>query len=100
IRIAFTDIFATMVAGRGGEEVRILVEALQPSPGESRLLVDRGTARPSDAAWINATAAHALDYDDAAQRGHISVVVVPALLAEAEALGASGERMVTAYAAG
>jgi len=100
IRIAFTDVFATLVAGRDGDEVRMLQEALQVGEGESRLLVDRGTARPSDAAWINATAAHALDFDDAAQRGHISVVVVPALLAEAEAIGANGERMATAYTAG
>lgn len=100
VRIAFTDVFATLVAGRDGDEARILQEALQVGEGESRLLVDRGTARPPDAAWINATAAHALDFDDAAQRGHISVVVVPALLAEAEAIGASGERMATAYAAG
>lgn len=100
IRVAFTDVFATLVAGRDGGEARVLQEAMQAGPGVSRLLVDRGTASPADAACINATAAHALDFDDAAQRGHISVVVVPALLAEAEAIGASGEQMVTAYAAG
>jgi 2-methylcitrate dehydratase PrpD len=100
IRTAFTDTFATLVAGRHSDEARMLREALQPAPGESRLLVDQGTARPPEAAWINATAAHALDYDDAAQRGHISVVVVPSVLAEAEALGLDGQRMVTAYAAG
>jgi len=100
VRTAFTDTFGTLVAGRDSEEARMLRGVLQPAPGESRLLVDRGSARAPEAAWINATAAHALDYDDAAQRGHISVVVVPALLAEAEALGAGGERMATAYAAG
>lgn len=100
IRTGFTDCFATLVAGRHCEEVRMLRHALQPGPGESRLLVDQGTARAPDAAWLNATAAHALDYDDAAQRGHISVVVVPAILAEAQALGADGRRMMTAYAAG
>jgi 2-methylcitrate dehydratase PrpD len=100
VRTAFTDTFATLVAGRTSEEARMLREVLAPAPGECRLLVDQGTARAPEAAWINATAAHALDYDDAARGGHISVVVVPALLAEAEALGASGERMATAYAAG
>jgi len=54
-----------------------------------------------DAAWINGTAAHALDLDDVSQRGeHPSAVMVPAILAEAETMGASGEQMVTAYAAG
>lgn len=100
IRIGFADTFATLVAGRKSDETRLLREALDPAPGECRLLVNQGTARAPEAAWINATAAHALDYDDAAQRGHISVVVVPAILAEAQALGANGRQMVTAYAAG
>ncbi len=82
IRTGFADTFATLVAGRHCEEVRMLRQALQPGPGESRLLIDQGTAHAPDAAWLNATAAHALDYDDAAQRGHISVVVVPAILAK------------------
>lgn len=100
IRTGFTDCFATLVAGRHSDEARMLLRSLEPAPGASRLFVNLGSARPPEAAWLNATAAHALDYDDAAQRGHISVVVVPALLAEAEASGASGRRMATAYAAG
>jgi 2-methylcitrate dehydratase PrpD len=100
IRTGFTDCFATLVAGRHSEEARMLLRALEPSTGECRLFVNLGTARAPEAAWLNATAAHALDYDDAAQRGHISVVVVPALLAEAQVCGASGRRMATAYAAG
>ena len=100
IRIGFTDCFATLVAGRDSDEVRILFEVLQPCAGDSRLLVSQGTARAPEAAWINATAAHALDFDDAAQRGHISAVVVPAILAEADASGADGRRMAAAYAAG
>ena len=100
VRIAFTDTFGTLVAGRHSEEARTLRDVLQPVPGESRLFVDAGTARTAEAAWLNATAAHALDYDDAAQRGHISAVVVPVILAEADACGATGRQMATAYAAG
>lgn len=100
VRTGFTDTFATLVAGRYSDEARMLLVALDPAAGESRLFVDVGSAGAPEAAWLNATAAHALDYDDAAQRGHISVVVVPAVLAEAEAIGADGRRMVTAYAAG
>jgi 2-methylcitrate dehydratase PrpD len=99
-RIAFTDTFATWVAGRDSEPAQLLLDLLQPRAGESRLLIDRGSARADEAAWINATAAHALDFDDAAQKGHISVSIVPAILAEAEALGADGQAMATAYAAG
>jgi 2-methylcitrate dehydratase PrpD len=58
------------------------------------------TAAAPEAAWINATAAHALDFDDVALRGHPSAVLVPAILAEAQAIGASGKEMMAAYAAG
>jgi 2-methylcitrate dehydratase PrpD len=100
IRTGFTDCVATLVAGRHSEPARILREALAPAGGESRLFIDQGSARASDAAWLNATAAHALDFDDAAQRGHVSASMVPAILAEADACGADGRQMVTAYAAG
>lgn len=100
IRIGFADTFATLVAGRDSDPARILLSVLEPCAGDSRLFIDRGTARPPEAAWLNATAAHALDFDDAAQKGHISAVLVPAILAEAEACGADGRAMATAYAAG
>lgn len=100
IRTAFTDCFATLAAGRFSEPARILRESLDPAPGASRLLIDQGRVRTADAAWINATAAHALDFDDAALKGHLSAVLVPTILAEAEACGADGRAMVTAYAAG
>ena len=54
-----------------------------------------------EAAWINGTAGHALDYDDVASlRGHPSTVLVPAILAEGETLGATGRDMLAAYVAG
>jgi 2-methylcitrate dehydratase PrpD len=52
------------------------------------------------AALVNGTAAHALDFDDVALRGHPSTVLVPAILAEAETLDVSGRDMVAAYVAG
>jgi 2-methylcitrate dehydratase PrpD len=100
IRIGFTDCVATLIAGRHGEIVNMLREVLQPAAGQSRLLFDLGTAHAPDAALINGTAAHALDFDDAAQKGHVSAVLVPAILAEGDACGSDGRRMATAYAAG
>lgn len=100
VRIGFTDCVGTLIAGRNEPVAQKLRAALAPAPGESRLFFDRGTARPAEAAWLNATAAHALDFDDAAQRGHPSVVLVPSILAEADALGVNGRQMATAYAAG
>jgi len=54
------------------------------------------------AAFINGIAAHALDYDDVSYAviGHPSVVVLPAVLAVAEATGASGASVLTAYVGG
>jgi len=77
-----------------------LKSVLRPAGTESSLLFCEGRASALDAARINGTAAHALDFDDTALRGHPSAPMVPAILAEAEAIGASGERMLTAYAAG
>ncbi|MES3000487.1 MAG: MmgE/PrpD family protein [Pseudomonadota bacterium] len=100
VGIAFADTVGTLVAGRNEPVTQRLVKAIQPAPGESKLLWGTQRVRTLDAALINATAAHALDYDDAAQKSHISTMVVPAVLAQADALGSSGRDMATAYVAG
>ncbi|VTU45633.1 MmgE/PrpD family protein (plasmid) [Variovorax sp. SRS16] len=100
IRTGFTDCVATLIAGRHDPVTQKLHAVLAPAPGESTLYFGLGTAQPGMAAWLNATAAHALDFDDAAQRGHLSTVLVPSILAEADALRATGPQMATAYAAG
>jgi 2-methylcitrate dehydratase PrpD len=100
VRIGFTDCVATMAAGRHDPITRALREVLTLAPGACNLLLGLGTASAGDATLLNATAAHALDFDDAAQRGHPSTVLVPAILAEAETLGSTGRQMATAYVAG
>src|SRR3954467_2731346 len=100
IAIGFTDCVGVMIAGSKEDAVRIGTATLSPAPGESTLHFGTTSAPALEAAMINAIAAHALDYDDVAQRGHPSAVLVPAILAEAQAVGASGKDMVTAYAAG
>ncbi|MFT4464101.1 MAG: MmgE/PrpD family protein [Sodalis sp. (in: enterobacteria)] len=61
-----------------------------------------GTGSPGVAALINATAAHALDYDDTFRplMGHASAVLVPALLATAQASDADGRRLLEGYLVG
>ena len=46
------------------------------------------------AALLNGTAGHALDWDDVSPGGvlHPGVVLIPALVAEAEAIGAGARR--------
>ena len=99
-RMGFIDCIGTMIAGRQEDSVRIMTETLAPVDGPATLTFGDRKAPAPEAAWINGTAAHALDYDDVALRGHPSTVLVPAILAEAEHLGASGADMITAYVAG
>ncbi|RZN66401.1 MAG: MmgE/PrpD family protein, partial [Candidatus Methanolliviera hydrocarbonicum] len=56
----------------------------------------------SDAAWVNGTIAHALDYDDVSTSflGHPSVALVPAVLALGEKYHLSGRDMLLAYITG
>ena len=56
----------------------------------------------TSAALVNGVFGHVLEYDDTNQIfiGHGSVVIVPAILALAEKLGASGKDMLTAYMVG
>lgn len=102
IRTAFADTIGVAIAGARESCTQIVKAMIAPSSGEATLLGSQGCASALDAAWINGTAAHALDYDDVSQRGfgHASAFLVPAVLAEAEAIGASGTQMITAYAAG
>jgi 2-methylcitrate dehydratase PrpD len=100
VGIAFADTVGTLIAGRNEPVTRRLVATIQPAPGESRLLWGAQRVRTMDAALVNGTAAHALDFDDAAQKSHISTMVVPAILAQADTLGSSGRDMATAYVAG
>ncbi len=100
IRTGFTDVVGTTIAGRDDIVTRTALEVYAPPPGPCRLFFGLGTAAAPEAALLNATAGHALDFDDAAQRGHLSTVMVPAIFAEGDVLGCNGRQMATAYAAG
>ena len=100
IGVAFADCVGVMTAGANDPAPRLLRTVLAPNGGESSI-VGGGRGNAMEAAWINGAAAHALDFDDSARRGgHMSAVLVPAILAEAEAINATGAQMVVAYAAG
>jgi 2-methylcitrate dehydratase PrpD len=98
--MGFIDSIGTMIAGRDEDSVRILSETLAPGDGSATLTFGDRRAPAPEATWINGTAANALDYDDVGLRGHPSTVLVPAILAEAEHLAASGAEMIAAYVAG
>ncbi len=99
IKTGFIDLAAAMLAGRDEPVVGIIRGLCAPGDEASVLFgISRASAR--DAALINGTAAHALDYDDVGIGGHPSAVLVPAILAEGERLGLPGDMAVRAYLVG
>ena len=100
VRTGFIDTIATMIAGAHDPAPQLLRRGLAPASGPASLYFSGETAPAPEAAWINGTAGHALDYDDVGCRGHLSTVLVPAILTEAETLGRGGRDMVAAYVAG
>ncbi len=101
VRTGFADCAGVLIAGSREPATDIVRSTTrQDATGEARLCFSSARAAAPDAALINATAAHALDYDDVALNGHPSAVLVPAILAEGEATGATGRDMVTAFVAG
>jgi len=102
-KIALVDTIGVTLAGSKEDTARLLDEVISPPPGGPSLLfgADRRVSA-LDAALINGTAAHALDFDNTASNigGHISAVMVPALIAAAEAHSKNGEDLLLAHAAG
>lgn len=100
-KTGFIDCIGTMIAGSGEEATRTLQSALSPLPaGESQLWFGKTRTSASEAALLNGVAAHVLDYDDVALRGHPSATLVPAIVSAARELGSSGAQMLDAYVAG
>lgn len=99
-RMGFIDSIGTMIVGRTEDCTQILKNVLAPGKGQSTLYFSGQQSPGPEAGWINGTAAHAMDYDDVSLRGHPSTVLVPAILAEAEELGSTGQDMLVAYIAG
>ncbi|MEG9862405.1 MAG: MmgE/PrpD family protein [Parvularculales bacterium] len=85
------DIMAGELAGAKGD-----------NKGSHSLVGRREKADLIDAAMINGTIGHALDYDDAipASMGHATVPVAPTVLALATEMDASGDMAVRAFLAG
>lgn len=98
----FTDCIAVMLAAVNAPVTRNLKRHVRLLGGNasSRVLLGKARATVSQATLIGVGAAHALDYDDYAFSNHVSALLVPAILAEAERSGGSGRAMVAAYLAG
>lgn len=97
------DTFATLLAGQNEPVVHIVRQHLAASRStlaEAPAPSARDMLGAAHAAFVNAVAGHALDYDDVALSAHPSTVLMPAVWAEAHRLRASGSDMLRAYVVG
>jgi 2-methylcitrate dehydratase PrpD len=103
-RRAILDTLGVMLAG-SAEPTALRARAAfahRRGSGEATIVGTPLRGSVEDAALVNGTAAHALDYDDlsASLSGHPSVPVLPAALAVAEREHASGAALLAAFVAG
>ncbi len=108
------DWFGSAVAGHGSrpvESITRFAQAMGPQPtpgcdtppaGPAEVIVSRARTSPYLAAMANAAASHVAEQDDVHNGSvfHPATVVFPAAVATAQALGASGQQLLTACVAG
>ena len=103
-RVAVLDTVGVTLAGAVEEAPGIVEDVLelQASAGPSLIFGKNRRVACLDAALVNGTAAHALDFDNTSNTlaGHMSATMIPALIAAGEAFGASGRDVLLAHAAG
>ena len=92
---------AVGIAAQIAPQPRLAMQAVAGcgSPVATRFL-DGAVCGAEDAAFANAVLFHARCQEDAHPAGHVGAVVLPAALATAEAVGASGAELVAAVVAG
>ena len=102
-RIAVLDTVGVMLAGAADDAPRIVEDVLDlQNNGPCLIFGTRHRASCLDAALVNATASHVLDFDNTARHmgGHVSATIVPALIAAAEQFGCNGRDLLLAHVAG
>lgn len=103
-RLCMLDWFGLTLAGMAEPAARIMLQAARTEgalPAASVLAAGKAFS-PRQAALVNGTAGHALDYDDVslAMNVHPSAVLMPGILALAEQRRLSGARMLEAFVTG
>lgn len=103
-KVALLDTMGVALAGTREKAPRIVEVSLGPgaSAGPSLIFGSGRRASCLDATLVNATAAHALDFDNTSNYifGHEAAAMIPALIAAGEAYGASGRDFLLAFVAG
>ena len=101
-KVGILDTTGVTLAGSSEPCAEILANVLMGSIGDSIVFGKPQTHSALDAAFINGTASHALDFDDCNKTmgGHPSVPILPALFALADEVKVSGKDFISAYVAG
>jgi len=103
-KVAFMDWLGVTLAGKDDPLVfKLIAYADRMGGQEQATILGHGQKKSMDqAALINGSASHALDYDDTLMPflGHPTVTLAPALLALSEYEGKSGRDLLTAYIIG
>ena len=108
------DWFGSAVAGHGSRPVESITRFARamgpqaatgcdtPAAGPSEVIIHRAWTSPYLAAMANAAASHVAEQDDVHNGSvfHPATVVFPAAVAVAQAIGASGQQLLTASVAG
>lgn len=99
------DWFGSTVAGHGSRPVQSIGRfalAMGPTAGPSEVITEGRSSSPYAAAMANAAASHVAEQDDVHNGSvfHPATVVFPPAVAVAQALGASGQDLLTASVAG
>lgn len=102
-KVGILDTVGVTLAGSREECTRIVDGiATRGVTGPSLIFGGNRRTAPLEAALVNGTASHALDFDDMNNTlgGHPSAPILPALFALADEIGASGRDFLAAYVAG
>ncbi len=103
-KTCLADAVGVTLAGSREQATRILLRTpgVATAPGPCLLVGTNWRTTAIEAALVNGTASHALDYDDFSGvfGGHHTVPLMSALLAIAEERGHSGRELLVAYVAG
>lgn len=100
-KLIIADTLGAAVLGSGEQEIAGITRQLEQAEGSSLLRVGFPQARPQDAAFVNAAATCANELDEGIRpTGHPSLHTLPAALAMAESLHASGSQLLNAFILG
>src|SRR3990172_11559567 len=101
-KVGILDTVGVTLAGSSDPSARIVATVLTEAAGPSLVFGTGKRVNALDAALINGTASHALDFDDCNNTlgGHPSAPILPALFALADETGATGRDFIAAYVAG